>query len=282
MNKGDLDKLLDDLLATPATSSPIARPAALPLATCNCGGGGYLHVVDAKGNRAVQECSCRAEARIKSKLDRAEIPERYRQSTLDNYDALSGDASLGRGLGTARRYADEYPVGTAGRGLLFVGPVGVGKTHLAVGILRQVVLEKGARGLFVDFRDLLTRIKRTFGKTDQSEDEILDPVYAADVVVLDELGAAQVTDWTFDRVEQIIGRRYNDRKSTIITTNLANLAPLEAVRADDSEYGGRAKAAMRGETLGDRIGARMHSRLQEMCRVVEMTGDDFRAKRGKR
>jgi DNA replication protein DnaC len=88
------------------------------------------------------------------------------------------------------------------------------------------------------------------------------------VLVLDELGAAKPTDWVWDTVAHILNTRYNDRRTTIITTNYANLGPL------GGESGGR----LREETLGDRIGERMRSRLQEMCVVVEMQGEDFRQK----
>ena len=91
------------------------------------------------------------------------------------------------------------------------------------------------------------------------------------MLVLDELGASKPTDWVWDTVAHILNTRYNDRRTTIITTNYTNLAPLAA----DANA---ARAAVREETLGDRIGERMRSRLQEMCVVVEMTGEDFRQK----
>jgi DNA replication protein DnaC len=274
----EAEQLLQTLLPQPM----IAAPMTEPIGPCSCGGSGFVHATDDAGNRSVKECSCRFQARISGKLGRAQIPERYRMTTLDGFQALGGHASLGRGLATARRFVQEYPVGTEGRGMLLVGSVGIGKTHLAVGILRELILDKGARGIFCDFRDLLNRIKRTFNDKTLSEAEILDPVFAADVLVLDELGAVQMTDWTFDAVERIINGRYNDNRSTIITTNLPNLGPGGAAAVDQGGDYGRAAAAVRGETLGDRIGARMHSRLQQMCQVVEMAGDDWRAKRGKR
>lgn len=274
----EAEKLLETLLPQPMIGAHITEPTA----PCSCGGSGFVHITDDAGNRSVKECSCRFQARISAKLGRAQIPERYRTTSLDGFQAIGGHASLGRGLAAARRFVQEYPVGTEGRGMLLVGSVGIGKTHLAVGILRDLILEKGARGIFYDFRDLLNRIKRTFSDKTISEAEILDPIFAADVLVLDELGAVQVTDWTFDAVERIINGRYNDNRSTIITTNLPNLGPGgTAVDAGALDYG-RAAAAVRGETLGDRIGARMHSRLQQMCQVIEMAGDDWRAKKGKR
>jgi DNA replication protein DnaC len=109
-------------------------------------------------------------------------------------------------------------------------------------------------------------------KVDLSEREVLAPVFEAEVLVLDELGAAKPTDWVWDTVAHILNTRYNDRRTTILTTNYANMAPLGAGE------GRGAKGAMREETLGDRITERMRSRLQEMCVVVEMQGEDFRQK----
>lgn len=276
MKRAETEKMLHSLVPNMAEGSE-TTPAA-----CGCDGSGYLNYTDEQGNRFVRDCSCRAELRIQGHLKRAQIPERYRMKTLDNFNALGGHASLGRGLAAARRFVAEYPIGTAGRGILLVGSVGVGKTHLAVGIIRQLVVERGAKGVFCDFRDLLNQIKRTFNDKSLSEAQILNPIFAADILVLDELGAVQATDWTFDAVERIINGRYNDNRSTIITTNLPNLGPGGAAVHEGGVDYGRAAAAVRGETLGDRIGARMHSRLQEMCQVVEMAGEDFRAKKGKR
>jgi DNA replication protein DnaC len=104
--------------------------------------------------------------------------------------------------------------------------------------------------------------------------EILRPICNAEVLVLDELGAAKPSEWVWDTVAQVLNSRYNDRRTTIITTNYANIAPLGVEPGPN----GQLRASMREETLGDRIGERMRSRLQEMCLVVEMQGEDFRQK----
>jgi DNA replication protein DnaC len=172
---------------------------------------------------------------------------------------------------TARKFIESYPLETGGRGLLLTGSIGVGKTHLAVGILQALVAERGATGLFYDYRDLLKQVQNSYNaQVRETELEILRPVFEAEVLVLDELGASKPTDWVWDTVAHILNTRYNDRRTTIITTNYANLGPL------GTETGMR--APMREETLGDRIGERMRSRLQEMCVVVEMQGEDFRQK----
>jgi len=75
-------------------------------------------------------------------------------------------------------------------------------------------------------------------------------------------------------VAHILNTRYNDKRTTIITTNYTNLPPLGSVEGTSALAA--ARNATREETLGDRIGERMRSRLQEMCVVVEMQGEDFR------
>jgi DNA replication protein DnaC len=102
-----------------------------------------------------------------------------------------------------------------------------------------------------------------------TELEILKPVFDAEVLILDELGASKPTDWVWDTVAHILNTRYNDRRTTIITTNYANAGPVGVGLAPEQR-------SNREESLGDRIGERMRSRLQEMCVVVEMNGVDFR------
>jgi len=149
-------------------------------------------------------------------------------------------------------------------GLLLTGPVGVGKTHLAVSILKGLA-ERGFTCLFYEFGTLLKEIQDSYNpNTKASELSILRPVLEADVLVLDELGASKPTDWVRDTMAHIINTRYNDRRLTVFTTNY----PDE--RANDRE-----------ETLEDRIGARMRSRLYEMCRNVKITGSDYRRSTGR-
>ena len=142
-----------------------------------------------------------------------------------------------------------------------MGTVGVGKTHLSVSILHGLI-EKGVPCLFYEFGALLKEIQDSYNPVSQtSELKVLAPVYEAEVLVLDELGAAKPTDWVRDTMMQIIGTRYNNRRLTIFTTNYMDA---------------RRQAA--DETLEDRIGVRLRSRLYEMCRTVLIEGEDYRRK----
>ena len=180
----------------------------------------------------------------------------------------AGEDSLLHAQYMATKFVDNYPAMTGGRGLLFTGTIGIGKTHLAVGILRALIFDRGARGIFVDYRDLLKQIQNSYNpQVATTEMEVLRPVFDAEVLVLDELGATKPTEWVWDTVAHILNTRYLDKRTTIVTTNYADRPP--------------STGPAREETLGDRIGERMRSRLSEMCQSVEMTGEDFRKTAGR-
>ena len=236
-----------------------------------CGGSGLIEEVSPTGLWVSRSCECQQIAREQNRLAAARIPLRYRECTLDDYEIYHGaDRSLGLALQRARKFVEAYPVDTAGKGLLFTGSIGVGKTHLAVGVLRRLVQERGTRGLFCDYRELLKNIQNSYNaQVNTTELELLKPVFAAEVLVLDDLGAQKPNEWVWDTVALILNTRYNDKLSTIITTNYPDLAAGGGAQTETER-------AAREQTLGDRIGDRMRSRLSEMCVRVEMTGKDFR------
>lgn len=240
-----------------------------------CDGMGMVVARRADGRFAAEACDCRHEVRVFALLERARIPRRYQHCLFESYETGSlFDPSLVAARFTARQFVDGYPVTTEGHGLLLTGSIGVGKTHLAVGILHSLIVEKGVRGLFCDYRELLKQIQHSYNpQVATTELEILRPVFDAEVLVLDELGASKPTEWVWDTVAHILNTRYNDKRTTIITTNYADAPP--GVLATGP------RAAMREETLGDRIGERMRSRLAEMCVTVQMNGTDFRQKVGR-
>jgi DNA replication protein DnaC len=228
-----------------------------------CDGVGLVRTTLPGGVIASRPCQCQIEQRVSLALRRAAIPARYEHCTLDNFDSAypGADPSLAAAHILARGFATNYPLES--RGLLLVGSIGAGKTHLAVGALKAVIEDRGAQGLFCDYRELLRLIQNSYNpQVSTTELEILNPVVNAEVLVLDDLGAIRPTEWVWDTVSVILNSRYNDKRTTIITTNYPALAP---------GVGG-----LREETLGDRIGERMRSRLMEMCNQVEMTGKDFR------
>ena len=234
----------------------------------------------ADGSQAAESCDCRLEQRIARLWKLASIPERYRECTLQNFDP-----TLHESLRIAQSYTDEfvtgYPFYTQGKGLLYTGTMGVGKTHLAVGLLHALITERGAQSLFCDYRELLKQIQESYNpSTHVTELQVLRPIFHAEVLLLDDLGYIRPTEWVWDTVALILNARYNAKKTTIITTNYPN-RPARSLRYPDdagktSQQKKDADEAMREETLGDRIGDRMWSRLAEMCIEVNLVGTDLR------
>jgi DNA replication protein DnaC len=232
---------------------------------------GLVRVMDAEGRWVSRPCQCQEAEREERRTRAAQIPTRYRECTLDTFEIYHGsDRTLAEALLTARRFVDEYPAGTAGKGLLFTGTIGVGKTHLAVGVLQRLIRERGVKGLFCDYRELLKSIQNSYNsEVRTTELELLQPVFNAEVLVLDDLGAQKPNEWVWDTVALILNTRYNDKLTTIITTNYVDQPAGSGAKTE-------AERAAREPTLGDRIGDRMLSRLAEMCIRVGMTGQDFR------
>jgi DNA replication protein DnaC len=212
--------------------------------------------VDADGVRRVVRCDCWRENVGQQRLADANVPKRYQHCTIANFTAYN--ESLERAADRARQLAERFPV--VDKGLFFEGQPGVGKTHLAVAVLKQVVRTTGARGLFYDTRDLLRVIRSTYDASIRTTElEILRPVMTADLLVLDDLGAEKTSEWVEETMNLIVNTRYNERRVTIFTSNYEDIP-------DDTEP----------NSLVFRIGHRMRSRLHEMCDFEVLDGGDYR------
>src|SRR5438477_12814440 len=228
----------------------------------HCNGSGWRSA-DSPRERRVTRCECTLRDRAGRLLAQARVPVRYEHCELPSFHAeyAGSNASLSNAALIAGRFVEEYPLDKDKTGLLFLGPIGVGKTHLAVGILRELILSKGIHGLFYDYRELLKEIQNSYNPTvAATEMSILRPVFEAELLVLDELGAVKPTEWVWDTVSLILNTRYNNNRTTIITSNFPNLPAREARGNLSSRSREAADDAARGETLGDRIGERMRSR----------------------
>ncbi len=243
-----------------------------------CDGSGLLITTDNRGNRFAGDCRCRVELRIERSLAQSRIPRRYLDCSLSNYETghSSAHPSLGAAAVVSSRFAAAYPLESRGQGILFVGTSGLGKTHLAVSILRCLITEKGASGQFWEHKELLDKLRSIYSlRTAGAEDKLLRSVITCDLLVIDDLGDITPSDWSWDTTAYILNSRYNESRSTVITTNLPNEPPFGSPN-DEPSSRTEARRMARRETLGDRIGERMRSRVQEMCVSVEMQGKDFR------
>lgn len=156
---------------------------------------------DGEPGKGARRCVCRATGQKTKLLEQALIPTRYKQCSLANYRPAPNNSAQLQAFNYAFKLVKEYPA--IDRGLLLMGTVGVGKTHLAVSVIRGLI-EKGASCVFYEFGSLLKEIQNSYNPASQtSELKVLAPVYEAEVLVLDELGASKPTDWVRDTMMQI-------------------------------------------------------------------------------
>lgn len=244
-----------------------------------CFGTGTRLESDQAGLTGAAVCDCRRSNSGARSLDAARIPPRFRGCSFHNYYPKNDSQYFAHSF--ASRLVDEFPVVEAG--LLFMGSVGVGKTHLAIAVLKDLIEKKGVNCLFYESGSLLKAIQDSYNPVSQnSEMRVLAPVYQAEVLVLDELGATVPTNWVRDTMYQIINTRYNNQKLTIFTTNYLD-EPRAGVEQDsdaaDAKRRSRTFAAERIQeltTLEERIGTPLRSRLYEMCKKVMIEGEDYR------
>lgn len=246
-----------------------------------CNGTGYVTLEEDGVERAAR-CSCRRRPNH-DRLASLSIPPRFMHCAIE--DSADGRGfhshthqSLEIARGIARVFVREYPAER--QGLLFIGRCGVGKTHLAVAILKELALKKGVPGRFCDFHELLRQIKNSYNPVSgTSEMDLLHPVCSAELLVLDDLGAEKPSPWVQDTLHFVINQRYLRQLTTLITTNFLDTDQPAVSRSDRSSRTQSSPYAE--ETLAERIGHRLRSRLYEMCRVVVMDGPDYREGIGK-
>lgn len=247
-----------------------------PVPAYECGecqdSGMLVRVVD--GIRRASQCVCRQRKGLEARMRLAGIPSRYAEVSFENFSTAGTDKKVSFAAGVMRKAVEDFLMHPRGQGYLLTGTCGVGKTHLAAAALRSTMIQYGVRGKFWDMADLLTEVKASFRRLkdvdeDATESAIVREFANVDVLVVDELGGERLTDWSDSEMRLLLNGRYNaggaKPKLTIFTTNFPNLGAGEG-------SGG-------AETLGDRLGARMFSRMQELCRPLEMVGADYRRKR---
>jgi DNA replication protein DnaC len=214
--------------------------------------------IEVDGVSRVARCECWTNKAALSRMAAANIPTRYQHCTLENFHAYN--ESLKRAVKYAYNVASEFPARRSERdqGLLLMGLPGVGKTHLAVAILRECI-GKGGTGRFFTMIDLLAALRSTYaGQDGPSESAVLRDVTEADVVVVDELGRERATEWRDEILHLVINARYSNRRPTIFTTN------YDVGEIDDPD------------ALQVRVGLRVYSRLQEMCESLLLDAADYR------
>ena len=250
-----------------------------------CGGTGWKTVAGPDGSSVAVLCECTSTDREARLLARARIPKRYEHCDFDNYETdLYGaensgwDRSMAQAKLLVEGFAREYSAETE-IGLLLMGPCGVGKTHLGVAALKDLA-RRGHDGIFYDYRELLKEIQSSYNPVNQTtEMDVLAPVLTAPLLVLDDIGSSKPSAWALETVGHILNTRYNEKRVTLITSNYLDAdsaaGPRPAGPRVHTLPTGQAVSGSE-ESLADRVGQRIRSRLYEMCRTVEITAPDYR------
>jgi DNA replication protein DnaC len=233
-------------------------------------------------------CDCTTADRAGHVLGRARVPERYRHCDFENYETdneienvsreqlAAWNRSLAQAKLVVQRFAAEFPVGSE-NGLLLMGPCGAGKTHLAVAALKDIV-QRGHSGLFYDYRELLKEIQDSYNPENQAtEMGVLEPVLQAEILVLDDVGSSKPSLWALETVGHVLNTRYNEKRVTLLTTNFldSDAAASGAAPAPSPRVVGMRVPTIE-DSLTERVGKRIRSRLYEMCRTVEIFAPDYR------
>ncbi|HLY47877.1 MAG TPA: ATP-binding protein [Solirubrobacteraceae bacterium] len=213
-----------------------------------CDGSGFVY--DEASNTA-SDCRCRPQrvALAKARTLSAVIPRRYRDVGFDRPPVTEIDRQV---VSATRRFTEQIDEKLdTGRGLWFMGPVGTGKTTLAM-LVSKSALAAGRSVAIYSLPRLLNEIRDTH-RAERSHVDLLDRLTAVDLLHIDDVGAERTTDWVLEELYSIVNARYEDQRSVVITTNILDR-----------------------EKLCEQITERTVSRLTEMCDELPLLGHDRR------
>jgi DNA replication protein DnaC len=212
-----------------------------------CDGSGFLYDED---TNTASDCACRPQiiASNKARSLSAVIPARYKDVAFDRFPVTEIDPQI---VAATRRFVDRIDENLdSGRGIWLMGPVGTGKTTLAM-LVTKTALGSGRSAARYSLPGLLSQIRKTFDTG--SHNDLLERLTAVDLLHIDDIGAEQTTPWVLEELYSIINARYEERRSIVITTNILDR-----------------------ETLCQQITERTVSRLTEMCDELPLLGHDHR------
>ncbi|MFZ0042270.1 MAG: ATP-binding protein [Solirubrobacteraceae bacterium] len=211
-------------------------------------GSGFRYEVE---TNTAYDCRCRPQrvSQAKARSLSAVIPRRYRDVSFDRAPVNEIEPAI---VSATRRFAATIDAQLdAGRGLWFMGPVGTGKTTLAM-LVSKAASDAGRSVAIYSLPRLLNEIRDTH-RAERSHVALLDRLTAVDLLHIDDVGAERTTDWVLEELYSIVNARYEDQRSIVITTNILDR-----------------------EALCEQITARTVSRLTEMCDELPLLGHDHR------
>lgn len=198
--------------------------------------------------------------KIESILGKSGIKKRYLSRTIDSFSVTAENK---KSFEVATDYIKNFrEYFTQGKGLYLEGPRGTGKTHLAIAIALAII-NTGVPVICKTSIDILGDIKRCYERNSEvTEEEVLEAYKTVDLLIIDDLGKEQVTEWSVPVLYSILNERYEALLPTIITTNYNTTALAE-------------KLSAKGDT---ETAAAIISRFVESYKRVTMAWADYRRK----
>ena len=217
-------------------------------------------------------CKDPSPMRVAASINQASIPSRYGYSRLDKFSNFTGN-----GKSVAHKldlWSRQY--GSTKRGLILEGPVGAGKTYLLTALVMSLA-QRQVSVKFADFFELLTSLKSGYSNN-KADDALIKPLIDVDVLVIDELGKGRNSDWELSVLDQLVMGRYNQNKIILASTNYSlkskKMQPIHSSNLDHGNETGFRETF--DQTLEERVGQRIFSRLIETCDLITLTGEDYR------
>jgi DNA replication protein DnaC len=243
-----------------------------------CEGSRRIFEETSEGISKIRECECNGLIKRISLFNQAGIPGKF---VHEDFSSFSVDPPQHRTQKNAflssKNFIDDYVdrKGQYSQGLIYMGAPGLGKTHLVVSVIKELVMQHGVECKFVDFFELLRDIRHGYGE-DISEKDFIDPYVGVKVLVIDELAKGRNTDWELTILDHFISTRYNDDdKVTLVTTNFSDKLDNSVALSSRNNKQSISNAYSRF-TIEEKVGARIYSRLMEMCKKVNLEGTDYR------
>lgn len=236
-----------------------------------CKGKGFLPRIDAEGYEVLSPCGMQGLRLRIQRFNQAALPAAFAAATLDSWRPQTpAQRNLHRRVGEWQAWVLRQGLDAQGklprqlRGIGLTGAPGVGKTHLMAALARSLTLEVGVAVRFADFSQLLWDLKAGY-QAGRGEADLVAPLANVDVLFVDELGKGRASEWEISILDSVISARYNRGLTTFFSTNYPLQGKVDAQ--------GKKLAT---ESLADRVGERIASRLTAMCDVFEVDGVDQR------
>ncbi|MBJ7329646.1 MAG: ATP-binding protein [Solirubrobacteraceae bacterium] len=217
-----------------------------------CDGSGFILDED---TLTARDCQCRPQrvAKARSKSLSAVIPRKYRHVAFERPPITDLPEPIVRQVRGYVRKIDEHI--RTGQGLWLFGDVGTGKTSLAM-LVSQQAIDAGHSVAIYSLPRLLAEIRDTYeDDAEHSYVQLLDRLARIDLLHIDDVGAERTSPWVLEQLYAIVNARYEEERAVIITTNLER------------------------DALAEQITERTVSRLEEMCEILPLFGEDRRRQR---